>query len=759
MRPILPAFGACAALLLGSADLTAAELSAAVSKALARDGAADVLLRLPPAPLPSTPAAVGPAGQRARTEQIVASLMAHAARSQAPVLAALQKMGVSAQPLWLGNSIAVRLDAPQLARIAALDPVLRVDSDAAHGRALPSLHQAPRKDAANGAIEENLRAMRVPEAWALGARGRGVVVGGQDTGYDAGHPALSERYRGRAGNHNHHWYDGVRAAIDPGVNRCGVGAAAPCDDHSHGTHTMGTALGDGGESAHIGVATEAEWIGCRNMDRGSGRPSTYLSCFQFLLAPSRLDGSEPRADLAPAITVNSWGCPPGPPPAGEDCTLDSFDAALAAAEAAGQLTVVAAGNGSPGCGTINIAPSHSPHALVVGATDNSGAIASFSLWGPVTVDGSQRMKPDLSAPGVSIRSSVPGGQYALSSGTSMATPGVAGVAALVLGANPLLIAQPQATAALLKGSSVATLHPGSCAGAPGQQSPNPMFGHGRVDALAAVNAATQLVVGPGHGGAWFDQQRPGEGWILQVLDAGTATLLWYSFASDGSGAQDWFIASQGAISGNRIDFAEVSAVRGGRFGSGFDPAAISIDPRGTLSMQFDGCDVTQLSFAGSDGLPAFERRLSRLTSLQGLDCGRPFAAPEPLRARRSGAWFDPSRAGEGLIVEALGGDVAALTWFTFSPDGRPAWLYGVGTLDDSALRIDDLRQVQGGGFGGDFDPAAVEDRAWGRLEIDFGGCDSATLRYAAVDSAWGEGSHALQRLTRPYGLSCTSPAR
>ncbi len=751
---------AAAILLVLLPGLAAAEqtvpLPASVLKSLEAEGAADVLLRLAPAELPRSPAVVGPAGQRLRSAGVVATLRAHAASTQAPVLAALDALGAPATALWLDNVIATRLDRQQLDAISTLKSVQRIDADHSQRIDLPVAELAGK---ALSQIEPHLAAMRVDAAWALGARGQGVLIGAQDTGYDASHPAVRDRYRGRDGNHDYSWYDGVRSAISVGVNRCGFAATAPCDDQGHGTHTLGTALGDGGESARIGVATEAEWIGCRNMDRGSGRPSTYLACFQFLLAPTRVDGSDPRPDLAPAITVNSWACPPGPPPMGEECSLDSFDAALAAAEAAGQLTVAAAGNGNPLCGSINIAPAHSPHALVVGATDNAGNIAPFSLWGPVLVDGSGRMKPDLSAPGVSVRSSVPGGQYGLSSGTSMATPGVAGVAALVLGANPLLIGQPQATAALLKGSSVATQHPASCANAPGQQSPNPMFGHGRVDALAAVNAATSLAVGPGHGGAWFDPARPGEGWILQILDSGTATLVWYSYASDGSGGQDWFIASQGAIAGGRIDFAELSVVRGGRFGDGFDSAAISVQPRGSLSLEFDGCDATTLRFADSATLPAFERRLSRLTSLQGLGCGQPFAAPEDARARHSGAWFDPARAGEGWIVEALAGDGVALTWFTFDPEGRPAWLYGVGTLDQQSLRIDDLRRVEGGGFAGEFDPEALRDQAWGTLNIDFADCDGARLSYAALDPAWGAGQHTLERLTRPFGLDCSPSAR
>jgi hypothetical protein len=505
------------------------------------------------------------------------------------------------------------------------------------------------------------------------------------------------------------------------------------------------------------VATEATWIGCRIMDRGVGRPSTYLACFQFLLAPTRSDGSQPRPDLAPAITVNSWGCPLGAPPLGEDCSADSFDAALAAASAAGQLTVVAAGNGNPVCGSIRSPPSTSAEALVVGATDNLGTLAPFSLWGPVSTPAGPRLKPDLVAPGTAVRSAIPGGQYAPASGTSMATPAVAGVAALMLSANPLLIAQPQATADLLRASAARSLHAAACADWPGQQSPNPMFGHGRVDALAAVQAALVQAVGPAHSGAWFDPTRPGEGWILQILDAGTATLVWYSFGVEDSAEQAWFIASEGVIEGSRIRFDTLSAVGGGRFGAAFESAAIELRDVGALSLDFSSCNHASLRFRARAEYPDQLRTLTRLTSLDGRPCGQPHRPLSDPRGARSGAWMDPERPGEGWLIEALEADAVALTWFSFDPDGRPAWMFGLGRLDATQLRIDDLRRLEGGRFGAQFDPAALRERAWGSLQIDFSGCDAGTLSYAAVDPVWGSGSYAVQRLTRLFGSGCAGP--
>ena len=126
-----------------------------------------------------------------------------------------------------------------------------------------------------------------PEVWARGIRGEGVVIGGQDTGYDWDHPALKPSYRGYDAasgsvDHDYNWYDAVKRQSPLNTdadNRCGYDATAACDDGSHGTHTMGTMTGAlPGDT--IGVAPAARWVGCRNMDRGDGTPQQYLECFQ-----------------------------------------------------------------------------------------------------------------------------------------------------------------------------------------------------------------------------------------------------------------------------------------------------------------------------------------------------------------------------------------------------------------------------------------------------------------------------------------------
>jgi subtilisin family serine protease len=487
-RPLALAVAISAALLPAVAAAAEsgwrAKASPAVQRALQDDGLADVLLVLHGEPALRLVDASRPKAERGAA--VVRMLRETAAAERSALLADLAAKGIEARELWVANAVVARLDAEQLAEVAARPEVARIESDRAFRVKLPDSEPAA---AQPKAVEANVTRVRAPEAWALGYRGQGVVVGAQDTGYQWDHPAVRARYRGWNGataTHDRNWFDGVRAEINAAANPCGVAITSPCDDNSHGTHTLGTVLGDDGAANQIGMAPQAQWIGCRNMDSGDGRPSSYLACFQFFLAPTDVQGNDPDPALAPDIITNSWGCP-----GSEECVVGTFDTVLAAVRAAGILNVVAAGNGSPSCGSIADPPGTSADVFTIGATNNADALASFSLIGPITVDGSNRLKPDVVAPGVAVRSAVLNSGYGSKSGTSMATPAVAGVAALVMSANPALRGDPDAVEAILKDTAV-RLNPAgtNCGAFLATDIPNHRFGWGRVDALAAVQQAT-----------------------------------------------------------------------------------------------------------------------------------------------------------------------------------------------------------------------------------------------------------------------------
>jgi subtilisin family serine protease len=405
--------------------------------------------------------------------------------SQAPLLKWLAARGVEHRPYYIVNLIWVKGDAALAQALAARSDVARIEGNPRIQNVLPQ--PARPRDAllaaAPTAIEPNITYVRAPEVWAMGYTGQGIVVGGQDTGYEWTHPALQPHYRGwngTAANHDYNWHD----AIHSGGGRCGADSPVPCDDYDHGTHTMGTIVGDDGDANQIGMAPGAQWIGCRNMDVGYGTPVTYLECFEFFLAPYPVGGTFLQGDpsKAPDVTNNSWTCPPS-----EGCSWSTLQAAVEAQRAAGIMTVVSAGNyGSAGCSSVREPPAIYAAAYTVGAlTTGTDTIASLSSLGPVTVDGSNRRKPDLTAPGTGVRSCILNGGYSTKSGTSMAAPHVAGAVALLWSAVPALKSQIEATEQLLNDNA---FHIASTA-CSSSGWPNNVYGYGRLDVKAAVDAA------------------------------------------------------------------------------------------------------------------------------------------------------------------------------------------------------------------------------------------------------------------------------
>jgi subtilisin family serine protease len=419
------------------------------------------------------------------------ALLETAERSQAPLRAELDRRGVPYRPHYLVNMIEVQTR-PGLRRTFARQAGVASVLFQPGVRRYAYPFRIPDMDITGAqGVEWNVRQVGADRAWDLGYTGQGIIVGDADTGVAWDHPALKEAYLGWDGDyvdHDYHWYDPWD------------GRAEPWDDSGHGTHTTGTIVGRDGEN-QIGLAPGARWIACRNLRQGLGNPGGYVSCMEFLLAPFPLDG-DPFHDGDPArgaqVVNNSWLCPRQ-----EGCLPDTLLRAVEHLRAAGQMMVVSAGNEGPACGTVKDPLGLYDAALSVGATDRDGQATGFSSRGPVTVDGSQRVKPDLVAPGVDVRSSVPGG-YASLPGTSMAGPHVAGVVALLWSADPVLIGDLERTEAILAGTAQRLTVDATCTGeaeSPGiicgcgtdrpESVPNNVYGWGQVDAWAAV----QQVVG------------------------------------------------------------------------------------------------------------------------------------------------------------------------------------------------------------------------------------------------------------------------
>ncbi len=413
---------------------------------------------------------------------VVDALRRTAAKTQKPVLEDLKAMGAQYRAYWISNMIWVRGDTDIVRHMAQRDDVFHIYANpAVRIDELPQESRAE-KSKAPEAIEWNISLVGAPDVWALGIDGDGVVVAGQDTGYMWDHPALVEQYRGgAAGDHAYNWHDSIHS----GGGSCGADSTEPCDDHGHGTHTMGTIVGDDGVGNQVGMAPGAQWIGCRNMDQGAGTPATYAECYQFFIAPTDLADENPDPAKAPDVINNSWGCPPS-----EGCTDPNVLLSIVqAVRAAGIVTVHSAGNDGSSCSTVTTPSAIYDESFSVGATDSSDDIAYFSSRGPVTVDGSNRLKPDISAPGVNIRSSTRDGSYQGGwDGTSMAGPHVAGLVALVISAKPEMAGNVDGVETVIEQSALHLTTTQGCGGDAGNAVPNNVFGWGRIEALAAIDS-------------------------------------------------------------------------------------------------------------------------------------------------------------------------------------------------------------------------------------------------------------------------------
>lgn len=436
------------------------------------------------------------ARRQARAQAVYAGLTDYARGTQADLLAWLDAQGAAYRPFYIVNMIEVTGDAalvealrlhPEIDRIVANPQVAGVEETARAGTAwaqplaFPSIQPAA---TAAPAFTYGLLDTNVPDVWEQGVRGQGIIIAGQDTGVEWTHPALLGSYRGWDGqsvDHTYNWFD---AWAGSSADQC-AGSSGPCDDTGHGTHTLGTVVGENAENP-FGVAPDAQWIACRNMLSGFGTPTSYATCFQFFLAPYPSDGDpfrDGRPDLAPHIINNSWGCPPY-----EGCDAESLRAVTAAMRAAGQLVVASAGNSGPACSTVDDPISIYADVLTVGAYGTTGVVASFSSRGPVNIDGSGLLKPDLTAPGVGVLSAVRGGTLGTLSGTSMAAPHVAGAAALLWSAVPDLVGEPERTIQILLKSTVPVTD-SACMNGAVADSPNPTYGYGRLDVAAALHLA------------------------------------------------------------------------------------------------------------------------------------------------------------------------------------------------------------------------------------------------------------------------------
>ena len=382
----------------------------------------------------------------------VETLQQEYAAAKAPLdklLAAAQARGEvrEQRDLWIIHGLALTASPAFLQQLTAAPEVAEIRLDHYEQYLAPAeVRGAERTEATT--LAWGVTQIRTPEVWqTLGISGTGAVVAIMDTGVEWQHPALLNNYRGNLGrglsDHTGSWYD----AVNDGVY--------PYDDHSHGTHVAGSAVGQNG----IGVAPGARWIAVKMLaHEGYGYDSWIHAGFQWLLAP----GGNPA--LAPDVINASWSS--------SQRLSTEFEEDIHALQAVGILPVFAAGNTGPDVGSVG-SPASLPGVLAVGASDYDDEVAYFSGRGPSPWE---EIKPMIVAPGINILSAIPGGIYAEYNGTSMGTPHVVGLVALLRSISPTL-------------SITATMNALTTTAVPLSTTlPNNDSGWGRIDALGAALA-------------------------------------------------------------------------------------------------------------------------------------------------------------------------------------------------------------------------------------------------------------------------------
>lgn len=465
-------YGVLTLLVWGLCDLTASmssKIDGSLTESLQRNGHADILVSMKDGTqdILDSISSKSFSSRTERSQAVYDTLTSHARKSQSKILRSLSTQLISekfrfgnVKSLWITNQISIELASGEfINHLAAMVEISRIQEDEIVQLHRPIENQVSNDPPAITVNQWGIVKIQAPDAWSLYNVGVNITVANIDTGVRGTHEILRSNYK----NDGHSWYDPVRRT------------QIPTDDNGHGTHTMGTIVGQNG----YGVAPLALWIACKALNSaGSGTAGNLLTCGQYVVCPWATNGQNADCSKTPHIVSNSWGMSVG--------GSTSFDSMIAAWHAAGIIPVFSIGNDGTACGTVRSPGDRD--VIGVGATTNTDAISYFSSVGPGS--GGFSLKPEISAPGSSIVSASYQSDtaYRTMSGTSMAGPHVAGSVALLLNQNETLT-YAQVRSYILNSADQNLISSNAiCGGVRDNTFPNYHFGYGRINIFSALKA-------------------------------------------------------------------------------------------------------------------------------------------------------------------------------------------------------------------------------------------------------------------------------
>lgn len=259
-----------------------------------------------------------------------------------------------------------------------------------------------------------------------------------------------------------------------------------------------------------------------------------------------------------------------------------------------------------------------------------------------------------------------------------------------------------------------------------------------------------------YSGSWFDDDREGEGFIVQVLDQeGTegegqsVVVFWFTYGPDGE--QAWMVGTGDIV--DRTAEVEFEITSGASFGTEFNPEDVVRETWGSMRLEFLNCNRAYAQYAGDWGSGQLD--LSRLTRIDQMNCGAPDDRIVSGNPAYSGAWFNAARDGEGFITEFIDENELLAYWFTYDTDGSQMWTLGIGEVDENLNAEMTMMRSSGGKFGDEFDPTNVVLQDWGSLTFQFemDGCNDGSYTWFAP-APYDSGAFSLSRLTHLKSTEC-----